>query len=97
MESPCPPQDLRGKLKQHACISDNIKEQVDQCIWSFPIMKSHYSRSHQNQCHKYLSPLLTVADMHSLYGQKYEVDAEDSVVSYNFYLKYFNKIFGYPT
>ena len=63
-------------------------------------MKSHYSRSYQNQCCKYLSPFLTVAEMYGLYVQKHEVDAEDPVVSYNFYLKYFNEnfnlSFGYP-
>ena len=100
LESPCPPRDLRGKHKQHACIPDHIKEQVDQHIRSFPAMKSHYSRSHHNQCRKYLSPFLNVAEMHSLYIQRYKIDAEDPVVSYNFYLKYFNKnfnlSFGYP-
>ena len=58
LESPCPPRDLRGKHKQHACIPDNIKEKIDQHIRSFPAMKSHYSRSYQNQCCKYLSPFL---------------------------------------
>ena len=62
-------------------------------------MKSHYSRSHHNKRHKHLSPLLSVAYMHELYLQKYEA-AGTNIVSYGYYLKYFNEnfnlSFGYP-
>lgn len=63
-------------------------------------MKSHYSRAKQNKRHKYLSPLLNVAEMHNLYLEKYEPDAAKPIVSYRYYLKYFNEnfnmSFGYP-
>ena len=63
-------------------------------------MKSHYSRAKHNKRRKYLSPLLNVAEMHDLYLKKYEPDAAKPIVSYSYYLKYFNEnfnmSFGYP-
>ena len=97
LESICPPLDRRGKHSSHLKISDAIKKQIDEHIRSFSVMKSHYSRSHHNKHRKYLSPLLSVADMHELYLQKYEA-AGTNIVSYGYYLKYFNfnLSFGYP-
>ena len=89
LESICPPLDQRGKHLSHLKISDAIKKQIDEHIRSFSVMKSHYSRSHHNKHHKYLSPLLSVADMHELYLQKYEA-AGTNIISYGYYLKYFN-------
>ena len=69
LESICPSLDQRGKHLSHLKISDAIKKQIDEHIRSFSVMKSHYSRSHHNKRRKYLSPLLSVADMHELYLQ----------------------------
>ena len=100
LESVCPPLDRRGKHPKHPKIPDSIRKQIDEHIRSFPVMKSHYSRSHHNKRRKYLSPLLSVAEMHNLYLQKYEAGIEKPIVSYGYYLKYFNEnfnmSFGYP-
>ena len=90
MESICPPLDQRGKHSSHLKISDAIKKQINEQIRSFSVMKSHYSRSHHNKRRKNLSPLLSVADMHELYLQKYEA-VGTNIVSYGYYLKYFNE------
>ena len=100
LQSVCPPRDKRGKHGHHRRITDQVKQQIEDHIRSFPVMKSHYSRSHDNRRRKYLSPILSVADMHELYVKKYETGARSPVVSYSFYLKYFNEnfnlCFGYP-
>ena len=99
-ESVCPPLDGRGKHSKHLKIPESIRQQIDEHIRGFPVMKSHYSRAHHNKRRKYLSPLLSVAEMHDLYLKKYEADADKPTVSYNYYLKYFNEnfnmSFGYP-
>ena len=100
LESVCPPLDGRGKHSRHVKVPESIRKQIDEHIRSFPVMKSHYSRAKQNKRRKYLSPLLNVAEMHDLYLKKYEPDAAKPIVSYSYYLKYFNENFnisyGYP-
>ena len=72
-----------------------LQRQIDDHICSsFPAMKSHYSRQRLSCCCKYLSPKLSVAQIHTL---KYEEDPEKSIVSYDYYLKEnFKLSFGYP-
>ena len=53
-------------------IPESIRRQIDDHIHSFPVMKSHYSRARQSQQRKYLSPLLSVSEIHSLYLEKYQ-------------------------
>ena len=100
LESACPPLDQRGKHSKHRKIPESIRRQIDDHIRSFPVMKSHYSRARHSQRRKYLSPLLSVSEMHSLYLEKYEPQAEKPKVTYSYYLKHFNEnfnlYFGYP-
>ena len=56
-------------------------------------MKSHYSRG-KSKGRKYLSPLLSVAEMHRLYVEKYEREAETPCVKYSLYAKIFNSEFN---
>lgn len=99
-ESFCPPTDRRGKHTKHKKIPESIRKNIDEHIRSFPVMKSHYSRGRHSKRRMYLSPLLSVAEMHNLYIQKYENSAEKPTVTYSYYLKYFNEnfnmTFGYP-
>ena len=95
------PVDMRGKHQNRPrVISDSVKKQIDEHIRSFPAMKSHYSRGKNSRRRKYLSPHLSVAQMHNLYVKKYEANEECPIVSYHYYLKYFqenfNLSFGYP-
>ena len=95
------PVDKRGKhANRPRSIPDSIKVQIDEHIRSFPAMKSHYSRGKNSRRRKYLSPHLNVSQMHELYVQKYEAGVERPIVSYHYYLKYFqenfNLSFGYP-
>ena len=92
----CPPCDLRGKHGHQRRIPDDVKSMIDDHIRTFPVMKSHYSRSHHNKRRKYLSPMLTVADMHQLLLEKYEADANAQLVTYSLYFKYFNFEFRVP-
>ena len=100
LESVCPPLDSRGKHSRHVKVPESIRKQIDEHIRSFPVMKSHYSRAKHNKRRKCLSPLLNVAEMHDLYLKKNEPDAAKPIVSYSYYLKYFNEnfnmSFGYP-
>ena len=68
-------------------------------IKSFPAMRSHYSRS-KNKRTRYPSPLLSVAEMHRLYVEKYGGGVKKTVVKYHYYNKVFNEnfnlSFGYP-
>ena len=60
-------------------------------------MKSHYSRN-KNKRRRFLSPLLSVAEMHRLYTEKYK--QEKPVVKYHYYSQILNEefslSFGYP-
>ena len=96
-ESVCPPLDGRGKHSKHLKIPESIRQQIDEHIRGFPVMKSHYLRARQNKRRKYLSPLLSVAEMHDLYLKKYEADADKPTVSYSKYFnENFNMSFRYP-
>lgn len=65
-----PPPDQRGhhNNRPHK-ITDDVKQIVKEHIESFPSELSHYSR-HANINKKYLSPLLNLRIMHSLYLDK---------------------------
>lgn len=89
----CSPLDMRGKQANPHRVQDSVKKQIEEHIRSFPVMRSHYSRSHHGKKRRYLSPLLTVADMHDLYVAKYESNGE-GIVSYDYYRKYFNENFN---
>ena len=52
----------------------------------------HYSHN-KNKHHLYLSPLLSVAEMHRLYVERSEGGAEKPVVKYHYYSKVFNEKF----
>ena len=91
---------MRGKHSNRPKkITSSITKQVKEHIKSFPAMRSHYSRS-KNKRRRYLSPLLSVAEMHRLYVEKYEGGVKNSVVKYHYYNKVFNEnfnlSFGYP-
>ena len=62
-------------------------------------MKSHYSRNKNKRC-QYLSPILSIAEMHRLYFQKYEAGIQNLTVKYHYYSQVFNtefnRSFGYP-
>ena len=62
-------------------------------------MKSHYSRNKNKHC-KYLSPLLSIAEMHRLYVKEHEGQVATPIIKYNYYAKIFNEefnlSFGYP-
>ena len=68
-----------------------MRDQIRQHIKSFPVLKSHYSRG-KSKSRKYLSPLLSVAEMHRLYLKKYEADTPS--VKYSFYSRIFNSEFN---
>ena len=70
--------------------SASIKKQIEGHIRSFPVVKSHYSTRRR----KYLSPLLSIAEMHRLYIDKYEHGADKPSVSYSCYAKVFNSKFN---
>lgn len=102
------PVDKRGRHKKHFRISDEIREQIDAHIRSFPRRKSHYSRC-DNIKRYYLSSDLSIKKMWLLYLQKFEPDqyllvkgnkASKPLVKYDFYREYFlthfNMTFGFP-
>ena len=96
----CAPKDKRGKHATRPAVKlADIKNQIREYIKSFPVMKSHYSRNKSQRC-KYLSPLLSIAEMHRLYIDKYEPGAEKPSVKYSYYSKVFNSefnlSFGHP-
>ena len=65
--------DKRGKHHTRPLVtSASIKKQIEGHIRSFPVVKSHYSTRRR----KYLSPLLSIAEMHRLYIDKYEHGAD---------------------
>ena len=71
------PKDMRGKhTNRPHKISAEVKKQVRDHIKSFPAMKSHYSRN-KNKRRRFLSPTLSVAEMHRLYLQKYEAGIQN--------------------
>ena len=87
----CAPKDMRGKHTHRPLVkSAAIQQQIVEHIKSFPVLKSHYTK----QRRKYLSPLLSIAEMHRLYIAKYEHGAERPTVSYSYYAKVFNTKFN---
>ena len=66
---------------------------------SFPAVKSHYSRE-KSKRRRYLSPVLSVAEIHRLYVEQYEGGHNKPLVSYPYYARVFNEefnlSFGYP-
>jgi hypothetical protein len=87
------PKDMRGKhANRPSKISPAIHKQVKEHIKSFPIMKSHYSRQ-KNKRRRYLSPLLSIMEMHRLYVDKYEGNSLIPIVKYHYYSKIFNEEF----
>ena len=100
LTSICAPADKRGKHSNRPKkISLTIRKQVKEHIKSYPAMRSHYFRS-KNKKRRYLSLLLSIADMHRLYIEKHEEDSSNPVVKYSFYFKIFieefNLSFGHP-
>ena len=94
------PKDMRGKhANRPKKITPTIHKQVKEHIKSFPVMKSHYSRQ-KNKRRRYLSPLLSVREMHRMYLANYETSSQASTVKYHYYSKIFNEefnlSFGYP-
>lgn len=83
----CAPKDRRGKHSNHPLVTSSmIKKQIEDHIKSFPVMKSHYKTGRRG----YLSPQLSIAEMHRLFVDKYEHDAEKPAISYAAYAKVFN-------
>ena len=70
---------MRGKIRQH--------------IKLFPVMKSHYARE-KSKSRKYLSSLLSIAEMYRLFVKQYQSDLEASRVKYSYYAKVFNTEFN---
>lgn len=71
--NPCP-KDLRGTHSNRPNrIREEIVNQIDDLIQSFPKRQSHYSRT-KNENKFYLSPELNITKMHKLYLEKYEPD-----------------------
>lgn len=65
-----PQADKRGKhLSRPRKISDEVMQYIVDHIESFPAENSHYSRNN-NPKRKYLSPLLNISKMFSLYKEK---------------------------
>ena len=94
------PQDMRGKhTSRPNKITPAMKKKVKDHIKSFPVMKSHYSRN-KNKRRRYLSPLLSIVEMHRLYVQEHEGQVANPRVKYSYYAKVFNEefnlSFGYP-
>ena len=87
----CAPKDKRGKHSNRPFVtSATVKKQIEDHMKSFPVIKSHYKTNRR----KYLAPQLSIAEMHRLYVDKYECDAEKPSVSYACYAKVFNTKFN---
>ena len=87
----CALKDRRGRHTSRPSVkSAATKVQFKEHISYFPVMKSHY----KSQRRKYLSSLLSVAEMHRSYVDKYEQGAEKPSVSYSYYAKVFNSEFN---
>lgn len=85
------PKDMRGKHANRPLkISPAIHKQVKEHIKSFPIIKSHYSWQ-KNKLQQYLSPLLSIMEMHRLYVDKYEGNSPITIVKYHYYSKFLMK------
>lgn len=98
----CGPIDQRGSHDTRPrMIADDILNQIDSHIRSFPARESHYSRKDSEK--HYLSSDLSVSKMHELYLQ-HEPTVYDELklggnlpkiqVSYKFYLNRFNTKFN---
>ncbi|CAH1106579.1 unnamed protein product [Psylliodes chrysocephalus] len=72
-------------------IADGIKQYTREHIKSFPAYESHYSRN-KNSYKKYLSPMLNISKMYSLYHEK----CAEGNKPPRFYIKYctYSKIFS---
>ena len=96
------PTDKRGTHQNRANkLSENVIQQIDEHIRSFPKRRSHYGRI-DNDKKYYLSSELNISKMHSLYLEKFEPDMYlllsgghtiHPIVKYDFYANYFNQNF----
>ena len=88
----CAPVDRWGKHPRASKrAQEDMKNRIRQHINSFPVVKAHYSKSKKR---KYLSPQLSIAEMHRLYVKKFESDADNPLVKYSYYAKVFNTEFN---
>lgn len=86
------PKDMRGLHNNRPNkIESHILAQIHAHIQSFPRKQNHYGGVESRNM-RYLSPDLSVAKMHQMYCDRFEVDSSP-LVSYDFYLKYFNEKF----
>lgn len=84
------PVDMRGKHRNRGnTIDSTILDQISEHISSFPKKESHYTSVPVT----YLEAGLTVRKMHELFLQKFP--NLESIVKYEFYLKFFQNRFGY--
>lgn len=83
-------------------IPENIIQQVNNYIKSFPRRESHYGRG---KCDKfYLSPELNIKIMHQLYLKKYENQCYEllqqgqnvkPLITYDYFFRHFKENFNY--
>ncbi len=101
--SPTPPINKRGKQPNPRAKPDELKQQVHVHIASFPTIQSHYARAYTSKGRKYLSPHLSVAQMHEMYLELHEPqeyaklkagDDASPKISYDYYRNYFNVNFN---
>jgi len=97
-----PQADKRGKhLSRPHKMSDEVMQYISNHIESFPAESSHYSRNN-NPNRKYLSPLLNIKKMFSLYKEKYVNDNKSGCYSIKdstyrkIFCENFNLNFGSP-
>lgn len=98
-----PPSDLRGRHSQRPnMIPENIVQQLNDHIKSFPKRESHYGREKSDKF--YLSPELNIKIMHQLYLKKYEHHCYEvlpqgenvmPLITYDFFVRYFKQNFNY--
>lgn len=98
-----PPPDKRGKhFTRPNMIPENIIQQLNDHIRSFPKRESHYGRGKSAKF--YLSPELNIKIMHQLYLKKYENhcyellqrgERNKPLITYDFYFRYFKENFNY--
>ena len=107
--SPTPLIDMRGKQPNPSAKTKEVRQQIHQHIKSFPTIESHYGREASTKGRKFLSPNLSVAQMHDLYLKKFEPEVHAimqrgepaiPIIKYEYYLEYFktnfNLSFGVP-
>ena len=87
-----PHYDARGHHEPGNKTTEDDLSVVKQHIESFPQYRSHYSRS-DNPNRKYLSPMLTISKMYSLYQEDCDQNMRARVSEW-IYRKTFNKCFN---